>query len=71
MQLTASMMLTPDGVYQGPGGPHEDRRDGFDCGGWAAPFADPCSPKVALSHDGIDQVELDHQLNAHVWRPEQ
>jgi len=40
MRLTASMMVTLDGVYQGPGGPDEDRRDGFDRGGWTAAYAD-------------------------------
>jgi dihydrofolate reductase len=35
MKLTASMMLSVDGVYQGPGGPDEDRRGGFERGGWA------------------------------------
>ncbi len=40
MKLTASMMLTVDGVYQGPGGPDEDRRDGFERGGWIAAHAD-------------------------------
>ena len=40
MKLIASMMLTLDGVYQGPGGPDEDRRGGFDRGGWTAPYAD-------------------------------
>jgi dihydrofolate reductase len=40
VKLTASMMLTLDGVYQGPGGPDEDRRGGFERGGWTASHAD-------------------------------
>ena len=40
MKLMASMMLSLDGVYQGPGGPDEDRRNGFDRGGWTAAFGD-------------------------------
>ncbi len=35
MKLVATMMLSVDGVYQGPGGPDEDRRGGFERGGWA------------------------------------
>jgi hypothetical protein len=38
MKLTATMMLSVDGVYQGPGGPDEDRRGGFERGGWIAPY---------------------------------
>ncbi len=41
MKLTASMMVSLDGVYQGPGGPDEDRRGGFDRGGWTAAYSDP------------------------------
>jgi dihydrofolate reductase len=41
VKLIATMMLTVDGVYQGPGGPDEDRRRGFERGGWAAPHGDP------------------------------
>lgn len=41
MKLIATMMLSVDGVYQGPGGPDEDRRGGFDRGGWAMSHDDP------------------------------
>ena len=33
--------LTLDGVMQAPGRPDEDRRGGFEHGGWATPYADP------------------------------
>ena len=40
MKLMATMMLSVDGVYQGPGGPDEDRRGGFERGGWAVQHGD-------------------------------
>ena len=49
MKLTATMMLTLDGVYQGPGGPDEDRRDGFDRGGWIASHFDEEAGAFATS----------------------
>lgn len=38
--------LTLDGVMQAPGRPDEDRRDGFEHGGWAVPYSDPVLGKV-------------------------
>src|SRR4249920_2834080 len=33
-------MITLDGVMQAPGGPKEDRSEGFKYGGWTAPYGD-------------------------------
>src|SRR5216684_3390557 len=39
--------LTLDGVMQAPGRPDEDRRGGFEHGGWALPYSDPAMGKAA------------------------
>jgi dihydrofolate reductase len=39
--------VTLDGVMQAPGRPDEDRRGGFTHGGWAVPYADEESGKLA------------------------
>ncbi len=40
MKLTINTNVSVDGVMQGLGGPEEDRRGGFERGGWAMPYFD-------------------------------
>jgi dihydrofolate reductase len=39
-KLVSTMFVSLDGVYQAPGGPEEDTRDGFGQGGWSVPYGD-------------------------------
>ena len=40
-KIVAVISLTLDGVMQAPGRPEEDRRGGFEHGGWAGAYNDP------------------------------
>ena len=59
MKLTAMEFLTLDGVYQGGGGPDEDRRDGFERGGWMAPFDDDEAGRfITAAYERMDAMLL-------------
>ena len=51
-ELVVDMFVTLDGVIQGPGGPEEDQGDGFEHGGWQAPFMDEQSGKSITENIG-------------------
>lgn len=42
-------MISLDGVMQAPGGPKEDKSDGFKYGGWTAPFGDEAYSKAVAN----------------------
>jgi dihydrofolate reductase len=52
-RLVAFVHLTLDGVMQAPGHPNEDRRGGFQYGGWEQPYGDPVMAEKA--GEGIEQ----------------
>ena len=59
MKLTTITMVTVDGVMQGLGGPDEDRRGGFERGGWAIPlFDDEAAPFTDQAFERADAFLL-------------
>jgi dihydrofolate reductase len=59
MKLTALLFVTLDGVYQGPGGPDEDRRNGFDRGGWLTLRSDEeIGPAISSVYERADAFLL-------------
>jgi dihydrofolate reductase len=73
-RIVAFLSLTLDGVMQAPGRPDEDRRGGFDYGGWAVPYADPALGRVAAeSMDATGSILLGRRTyeDFHSYWPKQ
>src|SRR3954447_12741284 len=69
MKLFATEMVTLDGVYQGPGGSDEDRRAGFDRGGWTAAYADAeMGPVLVAMFERADALLLGRKT-FDIWEP--
>lgn len=69
MKLFATMMLSVDGVYQGPGGPDEDRCGGFERGGWTASSASAeMGPYLTQMFERADALLLGRRTWA-IWEP--
>ena len=69
MKLVATLMVTLDSVYQGPGGPDEDRRNGFDRGGWTEPYADAdMGPFLTSMFERADALLLGRRT-WEIWLP--
>src|SRR5712692_6672424 len=51
-KVVVFMNLTLDGVMQAPGRPDEDRRDGFEHGGWAMPYATMEAAEESMAYTG-------------------
>ena len=51
-KIVVFMNLTLDGVMQAPGRPDEDRRGGFEHGGWATPYATMEAAEESMAYTG-------------------
>lgn len=69
MKLTAMVFISIDGVYQGPGAPQEDRRFGFERGGWQAPYGDDQASQFITSvYERMDAMLLG-RTTFEIWEP--
>jgi dihydrofolate reductase len=70
-KLIVTEFVTLDGVAQAPGGPDEDRDDGFTHGGWQAPLLDEESGSVMFEHarsmDALLLGRKTYEIFAEYW----
>ncbi len=69
MKLNAIVFVTLDNVYQGPGWADEDRRGGFERGGWQAAHAGEEDGAFIMStYEGADALLLG-RVTWQIWEP--
>jgi dihydrofolate reductase len=71
MRIVVSTFLTLDGVMQAPGGSEEDRRAGFEHGGWQEPYFDDAAGEAVVAGfaeaDGLLLGRWTYDLFAEFW----
>ncbi|HET7026097.1 MAG TPA: dihydrofolate reductase family protein [Candidatus Limnocylindrales bacterium] len=69
MKLNAIVFVTLDNVYQAPGGPDEDRRGGFERGGWQASHAgEEDGAFITSTYEAADAMLLG-RVTWQIWEP--
>jgi dihydrofolate reductase len=70
-KIIVNAFLTLDGVMQAPGGPNEDREDGFPHGGWQAPYDDDVGGRLVTEGfadaDGFLLGRKTYDIFANYW----
>jgi dihydrofolate reductase len=69
MRLKTTTNVSVDGVMQGLGGPDEDRRGGFDRGGWALPLVDDETGEYLAEVYGEAAAFLLGRRTYDIWAP--
>lgn len=67
-KVTLIEHISLDGVIQAPGGPSEDRDDGFEQGGWVAPHSDPIVGEAIATAHGKDFDLLLGRRTYDIWQ---
>lgn len=70
-KIIVNAFLTLDGVMQAPGGPDEDRENGFAHGGWQAPYVDEVMGRLVTEGikdaDGFLLGRKTYEIFANYW----
>ena len=70
-KLVVGTFVTLDGVMQAPGGPEEDRRGGFEYGGWLVPHFDedlgPLAVEQTQRGDALLLGRVTYEIFAAYW----